>query len=58
VLASVIVGAVAAVAVGGALARFTGRAVVYSALRQLGISAVAAAVTYSIGRAVGISGAA
>jgi VIT1/CCC1 family predicted Fe2+/Mn2+ transporter len=58
VLASVIVGAVAALAVGGALARFTGRAVVHSALRQLAISAVAAAVTYSIGRAVGISGAA
>jgi VIT1/CCC1 family predicted Fe2+/Mn2+ transporter len=58
VLASVIVGAVAALVVGGALARFTGRAVVYSALRQLAISAVAAAVTYSIGRAVGISGAA
>lgn len=58
ILASVIIGIFAALAVGAALARFTGRAVVYSALRQLGISAVAAAVTYSIGRAVGVSGAA
>jgi len=58
ILASVTVGVIAALGVGAALARFTGRAVVFSALRQLGISAVAAAVTYSIGKAVGISGAA
>jgi VIT1/CCC1 family predicted Fe2+/Mn2+ transporter len=57
-LASVTVGVVAALVVGAALARFTGRPVVYSALRQLAISAAAAAVTYSIGRLVGISGAA
>ncbi len=58
ILASVIIGVVAALVVGAALARFTGRAVVHSALRQLAISAAAAAVTYSIGRAVGVSGAA
>jgi VIT1/CCC1 family predicted Fe2+/Mn2+ transporter len=58
ILASVTVGVVAALAVGAALARFTGRAVLQSALRQLGISALAAAVTYSIGTAVGVSGAA
>jgi VIT1/CCC1 family predicted Fe2+/Mn2+ transporter len=58
ILASVAIGVVAALAVGGALAQFTGRAVVYSALRQLAISAVAAGVTFSIGKAVGVSGAA
>ncbi len=52
-LASVVIGAVAALVVGGALGFFTGRSPVRSALRQLGVAAVAAAVTYGIGRAVG-----
>ena len=58
ILASIAVGVLAALAVGAALANFTGRSVAHSALRQLVISAVAAGVTYSIGRAVGVSGAA
>jgi VIT1/CCC1 family predicted Fe2+/Mn2+ transporter len=52
-LASVAVGAVAALGVGAALAGFTGRSRFRSALRQLVVSAVAAAVTYGIGRGVG-----
>ena len=52
-IGSVVVGAVAALGVGAALAVFTQRSWWRSALRQLGISAVAAAVTYGIGHAVG-----
>ncbi|HVC70427.1 MAG TPA: VIT1/CCC1 transporter family protein [Acidimicrobiales bacterium] len=55
VVASIVVAAVAAVAVGAALAAFTHRSWWWSAARQLGISAVAAAVTYGIGTAVGVS---
>jgi len=54
VVASIILGAVAALTVGTVLARFTGRSRVVSALRQLAIAAVAAGVTYGIGRAVGV----
>lgn len=57
VLATVAVGAVAALAVGAVLGAFTGRSVVRSAGRQLLLAAVAAAVTYGIGRLVGVSGA-
>lgn len=53
---SVIVTAVVALGVGAALSLFTERRWWWSAVRQLGISAVAAAVTYTIGRAVGTSG--
>ena len=53
-VASVVLGALGAVAVGVALARFTGRSPVRSAARQLGIAAVAAGVTYLVGRAVGV----
>jgi len=52
---SVVIGAVAALAVGAALAMFTDRAWWRSAFRQLAISAVAAAVTFGIGHAVGVS---
>src|SRR3954451_270205 len=55
VVASVVLGALGAVAVGAALARFTGRSVVWSAGRQLLLSAVAAAITYGIGSAVGVT---
>lgn len=54
VLASIILGVVAALAVGAALARFTGRGVVWSAMRQLLLSAVPAAITYGIGSAAGL----
>jgi VIT1/CCC1 family predicted Fe2+/Mn2+ transporter len=53
-IASVVVGAVAAVAIGGALAAFTGRSPARSALRQLVIAAAAAAVTFGVGNAVGV----
>lgn len=57
VVASVVVGGVAALVVGGLLGVFTQRSVIRSALRQLAVAAVAAAVTFGIGRAVGVSGA-
>lgn len=50
---SVGLGAVASVAVGAALSFFTGRSWLWSASRQLLISAAAAGVTYSIGHLVG-----
>jgi VIT1/CCC1 family predicted Fe2+/Mn2+ transporter len=53
IVASVVIGAVAALAVGALLALFTGRSMVRAALRQLAIAAVAASVTYGIGRAIG-----
>jgi VIT1/CCC1 family predicted Fe2+/Mn2+ transporter len=56
VIASVVLGTAAALVVGAALANFTGRSSVRSALRQLLISAAAAAVTYGIGRVVGVGG--
>ena len=54
VVASVIVGALAALAIGAAVAQFTGRSRALSALRQLGIAVVVAAVTYGVGAAVGV----
>jgi vacuolar iron transporter family protein len=55
VVASVVAAGVAALAVGAALAAFTRRPWWWSSLRQLAISAVAAAVTYGVGTAVGLS---
>jgi vacuolar iron transporter family protein len=54
VIASIILGAVSALAVGVALAYFTGRSPVRTALRQISIAAVVAAVTYGIGTVVGV----
>jgi vacuolar iron transporter family protein len=56
ILASVLIGAVAATVVGGAIAAFTGRPVAVGALRQLALTGAAASITYGIGRAVGASG--
>lgn len=53
VLWSVVLGAIAAIAVGTALSFFTGRRWFWSASRQLLISAVAAAVTYGVGHVIG-----
>ena len=50
VVASIVLGALAAIAVGAALARFTGRPMLGSAARQLVFSAVPAAITYGWGR--------
>ncbi|MHB1583146.1 MAG: VIT1/CCC1 transporter family protein [Acidimicrobiales bacterium] len=54
-LVSVAIGVVASLVAGAVLARFTGRPPWRSALRQLGVAAVAAGVTYGIGRVVGVS---
>jgi VIT1/CCC1 family predicted Fe2+/Mn2+ transporter len=56
-IASVILGALAAVAVGVSLSRFTGRPAARSALRQLFITGLASGVTFLVGKAVGVSGA-
>jgi VIT1/CCC1 family predicted Fe2+/Mn2+ transporter len=50
---SVVLGAIAALTVGAALALFTGRSWLWSAGRQLLISGIAAAITYSIGHIIG-----
>jgi len=55
VIASVVLGAVAAVSVGAALARFTKRSILRSALRQLVLSGAAAACSFGIGSAVGVN---
>jgi len=54
-IASIVLGAVAALAVGAALAVFTERSWWRSALRLLLFSSVAAAVTYGVGSAIGTS---
>jgi VIT1/CCC1 family predicted Fe2+/Mn2+ transporter len=53
IIGSVVLGAVAAVVVGVVLASFTERSKVSSALRQLAVTAVAAGVTYGVGKAIG-----
>ena len=51
---SVVIAVVAAIAVGVALSVFTGKSAVRSALRQLLVTALAASVTFGIGKAVGV----
>jgi VIT1/CCC1 family predicted Fe2+/Mn2+ transporter len=53
IVSSVILGAVGAIMVGVVLAAFTERPIVRSALRQLAVTALAAAVTYGVGRGIG-----
>ena len=53
VVSSVVLGAVASIMVGVVLAAFTERPILRSALRQLAVTVVAAAVTYGVGRAIG-----
>ena len=53
IVSSVVLGAVASLMVGIILAAFTERPVVRSALRQLAVTVIAAAVTYGVGRAIG-----
>ena len=55
IVASIVVGAVAAIVIGVLLARYTERPVLPSALRQLGIAALAAGVPFAIGSAVGVT---
>jgi VIT1/CCC1 family predicted Fe2+/Mn2+ transporter len=54
-LVAVSVAGVSALVDGGLLTLFTGRKWWFSALRQLLICAVAGAVTYGIGSAIGVS---
>lgn len=54
ILASVVIGALAAVAVGAALAKFTGRPAVRLAARQLAFATAAATVAFLVGNAVGV----
>jgi VIT1/CCC1 family predicted Fe2+/Mn2+ transporter len=53
-LASLVLATVAAVVVGASLARFTSRSMLASAARQVAIAGAAAAVTFGIGRLVGV----
>jgi VIT1/CCC1 family predicted Fe2+/Mn2+ transporter len=55
VVASVLLGALAAAIIGAILATFTGRPRWFSALRQTAIAAVAAGVTWVVGSLVGVS---
>lgn len=54
-VASVVIGALAAVAVGVALARFTERPALRLAVRQLAFAAAAAGIAFAVGNAVGVS---
>lgn len=56
ILASVVIGAGAAIAIGLALAAFTGRSPARSALRQLLVSTVAAGITFGVGSLIGMHG--
>jgi len=55
-VAAIVLGVMAALAVGTLLASFTGRSAPRSALRQLVFTAVPALITYALGAAVGVSG--
>jgi VIT1/CCC1 family predicted Fe2+/Mn2+ transporter len=55
VIASVTIGAIAALALGAAIGYMSGRNVVGTALRQLAVAAIAAAVTYGVGHLLGVS---
>jgi VIT1/CCC1 family predicted Fe2+/Mn2+ transporter len=54
-LASVLIGAVAAVLLGAAIGVFTGRGALRTALRQLTAAVVAAGITYAVGSLLGVS---
>lgn len=55
VVISIVLGAAAAVGAGAALARFTGRSLARSALRQLLLSGAAAAASFGIGSLFGVN---
>jgi VIT1/CCC1 family predicted Fe2+/Mn2+ transporter len=54
IVASVLIGAVAALVLGAVIGVFTGRGVARTALRQLVAAAVAAGVTYAVGSLLGV----
>ena len=53
-IASAVIAAAVAIVVGVVLSRFTGRSAVRTALRYLGLAALAAGVTYAVGSVVGL----
>jgi VIT1/CCC1 family predicted Fe2+/Mn2+ transporter len=55
VVASAALSAIALFALGAGVSLFTGRSAIYSGLRQVGIGAGAASVTFVIGRIIGVS---
>jgi vacuolar iron transporter family protein len=55
VVASVVIGGLAALALGAMIGSFAGRSVWRTALRQLAVAAIAAAVTYGVGSLLGVS---
>ena len=50
---SILIGAIALLTMGGAVARFTGRSPVFGALRHLVLGAIAVAVVFGVGHAIG-----
>jgi len=55
VVASAVFAGLALFAVGASLSLFTGRSALVSGLRQLGLGAAAATLTYVIGSVIGVS---
>jgi VIT1/CCC1 family predicted Fe2+/Mn2+ transporter len=55
VVASIVIGAVAALALGAVIGLFSGTSVTRTAVRQLAVAAVAAGVTYGVGSLFGVS---
>jgi VIT1/CCC1 family predicted Fe2+/Mn2+ transporter len=55
VIASIIIGGVAALALGAAIGFMSGRNVLTTAVRQLAVAAIAASVTYGVGHVLGVS---
>jgi VIT1/CCC1 family predicted Fe2+/Mn2+ transporter len=55
VMASIIVGGLAALGLGAMIGSYAGRSVPMTALRQLAVAAVAAGVTYGVGSLLGVS---
>jgi len=53
VVASLVLAAIAALAIGFVLARFTGRSTAKTMFRQFAVTVAAAGVTFLIGKAVG-----
>ncbi len=54
-LVSLAASGIALLMIGAGTSLFTGRSVVFSSVRQLGIGFAAAGITYGIGRLVGVS---
>ena len=52
-IASIVIGAIAALALGAAIGFMSGRDVVGTAIRQLAVAAIAATVTYGVGHLLG-----